>query len=386
MIKKLLLFCVSLLLSILVIESFSRYYVSDNPSDPNYICKWSANLTDMELCRLRDSLNSKELTMSSKYESHDICDSIDPILGWKPRQSCTSTGIKLDYDSSKKISYNTNSLGARGTREVPYEKDKNKFRILFIGDSFTFGEDVSDKDTYPEILQNKLGDEYEVVNLGVHGYGLGQSYLRLKSEGIKYKPDMVILGLFMPDIIRDKQKVFGYFKPKFDVDDNNKLNIPDRYIPTLEEAKTLSSEYNNQFRFISLSKIHYELKRVYDRATSFNNDLKISYAILKEIQKLSDENKFTFSVLYIPTAYAIEERSRFEKLIGYDESFWNVIPKIKLLLSDIDIDFIDPVDKMREYQKNTTDALYKGHTTPLGNKVMADVVSQYLKNKKIVRH
>jgi hypothetical protein len=380
-IKKILLLCFGLLLGVIIIEIFSRYYVSGNRVNINNVCGWHSSFSDMELCRLGNISNSKKFTIRDKYKSHDICDKIDPILGWKPKRGCESSGVKLGHDSSKEISYHTNSLGARGTKEVPYKKNKDKFRILFIGDSFTFGEDVSDRDTYPEILQRKLGDKYEVINLGVHGYGLGQSYLYLKNEGVKYKPDIVILGLFMPDIVRDKARVFGYFKPKFDVE-NHRVIISDNYIPTLEEAKILSEEHNNKFRLISLSKIYYELRRLYDRATSFKDDLRVSYAILNEIKALSDENKFTFSVLHIPTAYAIEDRTWFEKLIGYDESFWGVVPKIKSLLGELNIDFIDPLSEMKKLVKSNDNPLYIGHTTPLGNAVIANKVLSYLKTVK----
>lgn len=380
--KTIFLISFSLLIGLIIIELFSRYYVSDNSSDHNYICKWSSNISDSELCRLKESLNSKELTMSSKYETHDICDLIDFSLGWRPRKNCVSKGLKLDYDSSKQISYNTNSLGARGTREVPYERDIEKFRILFIGDSFTFGEDVSDNNTYPEILQKKLGDKFEVINLGVHGYGLGQSYLYLKEEGIKYKPDLVILGLFMPDIIRDKQRVFGYFKPKFGIDKNSNLIISENYIPTIDEAKLISKDHYDKFRLISLSKIYFELKRIFDRLISFRGDLKISYAILEEIKNLSSDNNFKFSVLYIPTAYSIEERSKFQKLIGYDETFWGTVPKIKLFLSGMKIDFIDPLPELKKYKLRNNVELYRGHTTPEGNQQIANEILSYLKEIK----
>ena len=107
----------------------------------------------------------------------------------------------------------------------------------------------------------------------------------------------------------------------------------------------------------------------------------LDYIILKTDKNIKLVFNLDRSIVSLDEINISAERTRFEELIGYDESFWNVTPKIKLLLSDMDIDFINPVNKMKEYQKNSTDALYIGHTTPLGNKVMANVIFQYLINK-----
>ena len=43
---------------------------------------------------------------------------------------------------------NTNADGFRGEQEFALKKDSSKTRILLLGDSFTFGEGVSDDETY----------------------------------------------------------------------------------------------------------------------------------------------------------------------------------------------------------------------------------------------
>ncbi len=342
-----------------------------------------SSFNDYELCRIGDELKKnkkKRLVMSEKYKSHDICDQIDSILGWKPRSNCSSDG-NVGSDGVTKISYTTNSLGARGNQEIPFAK-KNKMRILFIGDSFTWGEDVQDSETFPALLQNKLGNDFEVVNLGVHGYGLGQSLLRLETEGVKYNPDLVILGFFMPDITRDSSQVFGYFKPRFYIDENSGLLQIDTYIPTIEEAIVLSEEHNSSFRLMFFSKLYYEFSRLYDRLTSFKKDLRIASLILRRMKLFTDERNIKFSVLYIPTSYSIEERSNFQKKIGYDASFWGVVPEIKDLLKTLHIDFLNPVEKMKEFKEKSGSRLYYGHTTRLGNEVLSNVVFDYVTRKE----
>ena len=109
---------------------------------------------------------------------------------------------------------NSNSKGVRGITEFPYERTGKKPRILVLGDSFTFGDEVSDHETYPYFLQQLLPDS-EVINLGVHGYGHDQMLLYFLEEGEKYTPDIVILGFYSGDMDRNMLSFRDYVpKPK----------------------------------------------------------------------------------------------------------------------------------------------------------------------------
>ena len=52
-------------------------------------------------------------------------------------------------------------------------------------------------DSMPRKLEQGLASKSaEVVNLGVRGYGTAQEYLFLKEEGLKYRPNLVVLAFF----------------------------------------------------------------------------------------------------------------------------------------------------------------------------------------------
>ena len=59
---------------------------------------------------------------------------------------------------------NTNSKGLRGQVEYIYKKPEGMQRILALGDSFTFGEEVGDSETYPYHLQT-MAPEAQVINM-----------------------------------------------------------------------------------------------------------------------------------------------------------------------------------------------------------------------------
>jgi lysophospholipase L1-like esterase len=97
----------------------------------------------------------------------------------------------------------TNSDGFRD-REFPPTKDKQTIRILCLGDSWTFGANVSPLETYPHVLEQRLrqrfpGQRLEVFNLGVLGYSSLQVEQLLTSGALAMAPDYVIVGVAMND-------------------------------------------------------------------------------------------------------------------------------------------------------------------------------------------
>jgi|GEM_PF-2950953 len=115
-----------------------------------------------------------------------------------------------------------NSKGLRGN-EVDYRKPRDTFRMAFFGDSQMWGWGVSDNETIPAyaetIASAHIGDKkFDSVNFGASGYGLDQSYLRLISEGLQYKPDVIVLSFFADNDIWEtgQHQAWGLEKPFFE--------------------------------------------------------------------------------------------------------------------------------------------------------------------------
>jgi hypothetical protein len=107
------------------------------------------------------------------------------------------------------ITVDINSHGLRGP-ETSYEKPPATFRILNLGDSVAMGWGVRVEDTYGHRLESLLNADssgnlrFEVINAGVPGWNLENELAYLEADGLKYKPDIILLDLTTANDIKGK--------------------------------------------------------------------------------------------------------------------------------------------------------------------------------------
>src|SRR5262249_23248511 len=104
------------------------------------------------------------------------------------------------FDANHCVRVDINSLGFRDD-EFAVDKQAGELRILAIGDSFTHGEGVQLADSWPQVLERELGRTHrgpvQVINAGfATGYNCPDGYDKwLASDGLRFHPDLVIVGL-----------------------------------------------------------------------------------------------------------------------------------------------------------------------------------------------
>ncbi|MBU1863417.1 MAG: SGNH/GDSL hydrolase family protein [Candidatus Omnitrophica bacterium] len=127
----------------------------------------------------------------------------DAIIGWRNKRNMHYKKVKFN----RLYSFTTNSRGFRDT-EHSFLKKNNTKRIMFLGDSYTFGIRCSDEDIFTNVFERMINDEkgndnntrYEIMNVSSSAWSTDQELLYLMSEGVRYKPDYVILMIAQNDI------------------------------------------------------------------------------------------------------------------------------------------------------------------------------------------
>ena len=97
--------------------------------------------------------------------------------------------------------HNTNSLGEKmsitinhlGYRTTGSDSARNKINVVCLGGSTTFGTNVTDEESWPYLLQEKLGSDYKVFNLGVPGYSTMEAIIQLTTIVPELDPDYIII-------------------------------------------------------------------------------------------------------------------------------------------------------------------------------------------------
>jgi len=95
-------------------------------------------------------------------------------------------------------------INREGYRDLDHARRKpaGVRRILFLGDSFTWGASVLFEDTYAQRVQRGLerrGESWEAINLAEPGMNTVQEAALLAAQGFTYSPDVVVLGYVLND-------------------------------------------------------------------------------------------------------------------------------------------------------------------------------------------
>jgi hypothetical protein len=143
----------------------------------------------------------------------------DILLGHVPKPGFRGYG-------SANSSVTIDGAGLRFSGEMP---NRLNAPILAVGDSYTYGEEVSDGDAWPAQLQRLTGRR--VLNGGVSGYGFDQIVLRAEQLTASHRPSTVIVSFIADDVRRtEMRRMWWRDKPWFAIKDE-KLTLQGVPVP-----------------------------------------------------------------------------------------------------------------------------------------------------------
>ena len=133
----------------------------------------------------------------------------DPVLGYKPNPGFSGIVHHPPYWDNVHVSIDPH--GFRRNVDGHNMSDHSKKHVLTVGDSFTFGDQVHNSQTWPACFARKTG--LDVWNGGVGGYGAAQALLRAEQAVANQGPfDTLIWSITVgPDFRRDRLMVRSNF-------------------------------------------------------------------------------------------------------------------------------------------------------------------------------
>lgn len=314
------------------------------------------------------------------------------------------------------------AINEHGLRDVSfeYQKPENAFRILFLGDSFTYGTGVNLQDTFVKQFERMIskqseGYKIQTINAGVPAYGLILEDLYLKSKGVELEPDLVVVNLSMTDFFDERRlskiakknqsgQIIAVAGPKI------KQYLPD----------TLHNFFKKQsFIYNFFLKKQEDLWKLKERTVarlkgrevpqhasqepvfSQEDPDKDTFAITRDIdnqlfdelfepvaqrlvsiKKFLDERDITMILVVIPNGHQVDKNQWVEgrKTMKLEEESYSdkVFEELEKFANDNEIQIINTTDNLREHARDFPGEKlffdYDGHLMPLGNKIVAEMI------------
>lgn len=318
----------------------------------------------------------------------------------------------LKFAYSRQEFNNEIAFNSKGLRDFEYEYLKNPdvYRVLILGDSFPEALQLKLNESFPKILEKKLSKNgrYEVINAGVGGYGTENELLFFEYEGIKYKPDHVILAFSLNDVNDNMLSPLLSLK-------NNALikNIPVKaslpkkfllycsrhsHLCSLTQTVLLQGLNENEMLRMLFDKLRISSRGENERialkidyeaylkssSEEFEKGLNETFAEILYLNRILKQNNIKFTILLIPSREQVDETKLKQFIIknkinepGLDVT--NMQKKISKFAQENNITYLDVLPQFR--QKNINNTFYfeiDGHWNAKGHELAAELLYDYL--------
>ena len=286
-----------------------------------------------------------------------------------------------------------NSQGFREPNDTQKEKKQKTKRVMFFGDSFTFGSGNDEKNTIPSLLDSILiynnNQNFEVINCGISSYSTHNSVVYMEHIAKQFNPDILVLSLMPNDLFRVTQ-IDSQYHTSVETDSDlgknymskNNIDIDRNYnkkykwqIPVLAKRILLSSDYFYSKVYLSSFRGEYFKKNI---SELLKNKLDITTSILDRAIKFCKMRKVKLVLLYMPQQFEVIYKSNeFENKNKIDPDF--ISNYYKNYASKNNINFLNTKKRLvNSYQANREDLYFRldGHLNYFGNKIIAESLFQ----------
>lgn len=320
----------------------------------------------------------------------------DRELGWLRRPR--STERITDEHGSWSL-----AIDERGARREPFQGPGGLVSVY--GDSFSFGFEVNDDETWPHYLSERLGSR--VDNWAHSAWGPDQALLRLRRNLPRERTTVIVLAILSENIVRllnayrpfltgDRSMPMA-FKPMLTAEHGRvawlpnpleRADTPADWIQAFERARATDHWYavnrekiQPHFPYLlSLFDTGVYLVRHPERPNLYEDPdavARLDY-VLAEFEQLANQHAFAPVVLFIPEP---SDLGRF--VAGRPTRYQDYVAELRRRSAGtrlVVVDLLDhPFDPARFNRRP-----FKDHPSPYGHQVIAEVVHNTLKARGLL--
>ena len=320
------------------------------------------------------------------------------------------------FRANPKAWINGFQLNSKGyhDEEFTVQKKDGVFRILAIGDSFTFGV-VPYKDNFITLLQESLKEKnpsLEILNMGIPGTSVKEYLSLFVDEGLELNPDMLLLNVYIGNDILETEKkedsnlytvrFFKYVnavlklkqsgsKPFVRLGGDNKENSYDDNLKSMDDQAFYEVQKE---MFI----VYFDHKHI---LKYLNYKYNAMFKEFENIKRICDSKNIKLLVVLIPAEIQVDKNlqkiiepqlnnSSYKSVDTYD----NLIRSINYTLpntiirKELSLQGIQYVDLLEPFQEKALALrLYKPQDTHwgiVGNQFAAQILNEFFLKKNII--
>ena len=313
------------------------------------------------------------------------------------------------------------SKGQFGNRKGRDYAPKQRYEIKAFGDSFTYCSEVADNETWEHYVEEQTG--WDCLNFGVSGYGPDQALLKYRD--IEIPTRFTVLGIWDENIGRLMAQWWGFYrpggigmKPRFEVAQDGSIRLVESPIKGVDDLERLRDRdfmerlkesdywfaYDRRlgrptklrwpatFTVVSHWGFFSKYLGIYVKnivAPSFDSEratrkfshlyevdspgLAIMKHVIEQFTATAKERQETPVVMILPTWHSVDMieqfgRSPYGSLVDY--------------LQETGCVFVDIGEVFAQEQYDTYYVSYNGHFSPRGNKRVADVLVDCIRDER----
>jgi lysophospholipase L1-like esterase len=295
--------------------------------------------------------------------------------GYKPEPNQVGT-----YTLNKPV--RTNSAGFRDTEEWSLSKSKDNYRILVVGDSFTFGNGVEGKQRFTDLLKigfKKSNKNVEIFNASAGGWNLKDYLGFFYTEGLDYKPDMIIIAFFINDWMSPPRLGEAIYSPTKNLTSSGRWDARPGWLKWLPYEVIFKLKYSatvmylrDRYALVGVDGKDFNSMLLKDQI-SLDDDQAIiySYEMIKELKNVLDKDNIDLVIAMIPPVNFFWVSDGHPLYIDHFQRF----------AKNNNFTFIDLSLGLEDKNSNNLYYMYPwdNHLNPAGHKKVADQLEFELK-------
>jgi len=312
------------------------------------------------------------------------------------------TGHERMWNNQGKAEFRINSHGFRG-KEFDPKKPPGVTRVLFLGDSITLGGRLPEEAIFVEQIQKSLNSNgsrrFEVANAGVGDIGLTEEIEILKTSGLAFQPDLIVLCWFLNDgrppvgfpeevIYRNpfirwfnsqewlrKSYFIGFLYDKI----RQYVMAKQLKLMDSENRRFQWAEPYNERKWVAEEKAFAQLidAAKFDWGDAWNQKSRERmFEQIRELKDFANKNRTQFALVALPVSAQL--------IAKFQSSLINEPQRdLKSFCLAEKIPFLDLLPSLR---KHLNEQIYYDHChyTPRGNQVVAESILRFLRESNLI--